>query len=144
MLVVGIAIAIGATATIVGLPGVQQNVGAVLSPDDAEIVARGEAVYVAHCALCHGRNLEGQPNWQTRDKEGFLPAPPHDESGHTWHHPDRLLFDITKVGVALAANLKGYKTSDAGLWRNPERRPYHCGPVLHQIQVAGRSAPSSR
>lgn len=45
-----------------------------------------------------------------RDAEGFLPAPPHDETGHTWHHPDKLLFDITKLGVAVAARLEGYQT----------------------------------
>jgi mono/diheme cytochrome c family protein len=28
-----------------------------------------------------------------------MPAPPHDETGHTWHHPDRLLFGITKNGL---------------------------------------------
>ena len=28
----------------------------------------------------------------------MLPAPPHDASGHTWHHPDQLLFEITKFG----------------------------------------------
>jgi mono/diheme cytochrome c family protein len=81
-----------------------------LKPDDVRLVARGEAVYVTHCASCHGRNLEGQPEWQSQDKDGFLPAPPHDESGHTWHHPDTLLFKITKLGVAEAANLKNYKT----------------------------------
>ncbi|MEQ1945427.1 cytochrome c [Mesorhizobium sp. VNQ89] len=81
-----------------------------LKPDDLRLVARGEVVYVTHCASCHGRNLEGQPEWQSQDKEGFLPAPPHDESGHTWHHPDTLLFKITKLGVADAANLKNYKT----------------------------------
>lgn len=81
-----------------------------LKPDDARLVARGEAVYMMHCASCHGRKLEGQPEWQSQDKEGFLPAPPHDESGHTWHHPDTLLVKITKLGVAEAANLKNYKT----------------------------------
>ncbi|WP_292527312.1 cytochrome c [Mesorhizobium sp.] len=84
--------------------------GGILKPDDARIIARGEAVYVAHCASCHGKNLEGQPGWKAQDKDGFLPAPPHDESGHTWHHPDTLLFRITKLGVAEAANLKDYKT----------------------------------
>ncbi|TIS69604.1 cytochrome c [Mesorhizobium sp.] len=84
--------------------------GGILKPDDARITARGEAVYVAHCASCHGKNLEGQPEWKAQDKDGFLPAPPHDESGHTWHHPDTLLFRITKLGVAEAANLKDYKT----------------------------------
>jgi S-disulfanyl-L-cysteine oxidoreductase SoxD len=29
-------------------------------------------------------------------------------SGHTWHHPDDLLFRITKFGVAKASNLKDY------------------------------------
>lgn len=28
-----------------------------------------------------------------------MPAPPHDERGHTWHHSDRELFTITKRGV---------------------------------------------
>jgi mono/diheme cytochrome c family protein len=26
-------------------------------------------------------------------------APPHDASGHTWHHPDDMLFEITKWGT---------------------------------------------
>lgn len=84
--------------------------GALFDPNNASLVARGEAVYVENCASCHGRNLEGQPDWRGQDAEGFLPAPPHDESGHTWHHPDQLLFDITKRGVAEAANLDDYKT----------------------------------
>ncbi|MFU0502962.1 c-type cytochrome [Pseudaminobacter sp. NGMCC 1.201702] len=86
------------------------NSAGLLQPEDASLVARGEAVYAQQCASCHGADLEGQPDWQTRDAEGFLPAPPHDESGHTWHHPDKLLFDITKLGVAEAANLNGYQT----------------------------------
>ncbi|MBB3007376.1 c-type cytochrome [Cupriavidus alkaliphilus] len=28
-----------------------------------------------------------------------MPAPPHDASGHTWHHPDAVLFAITKNGL---------------------------------------------
>lgn len=67
---------------------------------DARRVARGEQVYRQHCAACHGANLEGQPNWQTRKPDGRLPAPPHDETGHTWHHADETLFRITKKGVA--------------------------------------------
>lgn len=84
--------------------------GGLLKPNDARLVARGEAVYVAHCASCHGKNLEGQPDWKAQDQDGFLPAPPHDESGHTWHHPDELLFKITKLGIADAASLKNHKT----------------------------------
>jgi len=44
--------------------------------------------------------LEGQPNWRQRLPNGRLPAPPHDESGHTWHHPPQVLFGITKFGLA--------------------------------------------
>jgi hypothetical protein len=27
-----------------------------------------------------------------------MPAPPHDETGHTWHHSDEVLFTYTKLG----------------------------------------------
>ena len=59
-----------------------------LDTGDAQVLATGKAVYERHCAACHGANLEGQPNWRSRDPSGRLPAPPHDASGHTWHHPD--------------------------------------------------------
>lgn len=62
--------------------------------------ALGRELYLAHCASCHGENLEGQPNWQTPKLDGRLPAPPHDASGHTWHHPDDVLFRITKHGMS--------------------------------------------
>ena len=82
-----------------------------LRPDDAAVVAQGRQIYATHCAACHGAQLEGQPNWRTRDAGGRLPAPPHDASGHTWHHPDEALFMITKFGVAKAANIKDYDTA---------------------------------
>lgn len=28
-----------------------------------------------------------------------MPAPSHDASGHTWHHPDSVLFGITNHGL---------------------------------------------
>ena len=83
----------------------------VLRPDDREVTALGKRVYEAHCASCHGSRLEGQPRWRERDATGRLPAPPHDASGHTWHHPDDLLFRITKHGVAKASNLKDYDSA---------------------------------
>jgi mono/diheme cytochrome c family protein len=60
----------------------------------------GESVYAEQCASCHGDNLEGQPDWQTPLPSGRMPAPPHDASGHTWHHSDEALFLITKDGMA--------------------------------------------
>jgi S-disulfanyl-L-cysteine oxidoreductase SoxD len=83
----------------------------ILKPDDASVVAIGSKLYGIHCASCHGASLEGQAeDWRRRDADGFALAPPHDATGHSWHHPDRLLFDITKVGVEVAANLPDYKT----------------------------------
>ena len=59
---------------------------------------RGAALYAQHCAACHGAQLEGQPNWQVADANGVLPAPPHDASGHTWHHDDAMLTDYIRRG----------------------------------------------
>lgn len=70
-------------------------------------IAKGEALYAQNCASCHGANLEGQPDWQTADSNERLPAPPHDETGHTWHHPDRVLFQYTKLGGREALALQG-------------------------------------
>lgn len=62
-------------------------------------VAQGRALYGVHCARCHGKNLEGQPNWQTPLPSKRMPAPPHDESGHTWHHTDKALTGVTELGL---------------------------------------------
>jgi mono/diheme cytochrome c family protein len=71
-----------------------------IDPDDPAQVALGERVYAVECASCHGANLEGQPDWQSPGPDGTYPAPPHDATGHTWHHADALLFDYTKRGGA--------------------------------------------
>lgn len=83
----------------------------LLRPDDAALLQRGEQLYRVHCASCHGENLQGQANWRERGADGRLPAPPHDDSGHTWHHPDEVLFQLTKDGVAKAAGLPDYPTN---------------------------------
>jgi mono/diheme cytochrome c family protein len=66
---------------------------------DAEEVALGREVYMAHCASCHGADLEGEPDWQTPREDGRMPAPPHDATGHTWHHPDAQLVAMTRHGI---------------------------------------------
>jgi mono/diheme cytochrome c family protein len=76
-------------------------------------VARGQEIYVNACAACHGQKLEGQQNWNERGPDGRLPAPPHNEKGHTWHHADRQLFEITKYGTAAFAP-QGYQTDMRG------------------------------
>lgn len=94
-------------------------------PRDAAKVALGAKVYAQQCAACHGAKLEGQPNWRTRLPNDRLPAPPHDESGHTWHHPDHVLFAITKNGLVPPYAPKDYesdmpafagKLSDEEIW----------------------------
>ena len=79
-----------------------------IDPDDAAQVALGRGIYAEHCAMCHGASLEGQPNWMERKPDGRLPAPPHDVTGHTWHHPDQQLMLITKKG--LSAVVPGYQS----------------------------------
>ena len=96
----------------------------VAAAENPKQVARGELVYDKHCASCHGAKLEGQPNWRKRNDDGTLPAPPHDATGHTWHHPDKLLFAYTKKGgQALApegfkSNMPAYEgvLSDSDIW----------------------------
>ena len=70
-----------------------------LKPDDQDLVDVGKLVYENNCASCHGVNLEGQERWREPDADGYMPAPPHDETGHTWHHPDEYLFLMTKYGL---------------------------------------------
>jgi S-disulfanyl-L-cysteine oxidoreductase SoxD len=67
--------------------------------DDPARTAAGRAVYDRHCASCHGAQLEGEPNWREKKPTGRMPAPPHDATGHTWHHADAVLVGITKFGL---------------------------------------------
>lgn len=71
-----------------------------IDPGDMVQVRRGQALYRQHCAQCHGPQLQGEPDWRLRKPNGELPAPPHDASGHTWHHDDAYLFAVTKHGMA--------------------------------------------
>lgn len=66
---------------------------------DASQAAQGERLYNQYCANCHGLKGEGQPNWKTPNEAGSYPAPPHDNSGHTWHHGDELLVGLIANGV---------------------------------------------
>ncbi len=84
-------------------------------PANATQVALGRTAYAKHCASCHGAKLEGQPNWRDRLPNGRMPAPPHDETGHTWHHPEGVLFGITKEGLVPGKYApKGYQSDMPG------------------------------
>ena len=67
--------------------------------DRQEQITVGRIIYERNCASCHGKNLEGQPDWQKPLSTGRLPSPPHDKTGHSWHHPDVMLTGITKRGI---------------------------------------------
>lgn len=120
---IGIGLALGAAIVAAGVVLFAGPKGGA-DPTDPTQVARGKVVYAEQCASCHGARLEGQPNWQSRKPDGRLPAPPHDASGHTWHHPDADLFKITKQGIAAFAPPDyssdmpafGRSLSDADIW----------------------------
>ena len=77
-------------------------------------LALGQKIYVQHCAVCHGAKLEGQADWRKPLPNGRMPAPPHDDSGHTWHHPDGVLFGITKNGLVAPYAPVGYQSDMPG------------------------------
>lgn len=82
---------------------------------DNRDLANGQALYAEQCAACHGANLEGQPEWRTPDENGVLPAPPHDQTGHTWHHDNQLLFEYSKLGGAAALEARGVTGFASGM-----------------------------
>ena len=50
----------------------------------ANSVGKGVQLYAANCQVCHGdREAQGSTGR----------APPHNDTGHTWHHPDAQLKD---------------------------------------------------
>jgi mono/diheme cytochrome c family protein len=85
------------------------------SPFDPAEIAEGKRVYDIYCAACHGANLEGEAEWKLPNPDGSFRAPPHDASGHTWHHSDGLLTEIIKQGGARippnlgASNMPAYE-----------------------------------
>lgn len=85
---------------VLGLVMVSTSPGAAQSDD--------RQLYMDHCARCHGAQLEGQPDWMVRKPDGRLPVPPHDASGHTWHHSDGQLLTIVRDGLETIA--PGYAT----------------------------------
>jgi mono/diheme cytochrome c family protein len=66
---------------------------------DPQVTAAGRMLYGAHCAACHGV-LDGTSTPEIAASE--KPAPRHDETGHSWQHPDFALFRLVFDGVAEA------------------------------------------
>lgn len=76
-------------------------------------LAMGARLYAEACASCHGTELEGQPDWIRPLPTGRMPPPPHDASGHTWHHRDDVLFRLVKEGVTAVVG-GGYESDMPG------------------------------
>ncbi len=106
----GAAVLAGAAALAFGW-GTSAPARTVLTPSDPGVVAIGQEVYTENCASCHGANLEGQPNWRIPGADGRLPAPPHDETGHTWHHDGDTLFRLTKYGTGALIGDPDYQSN---------------------------------
>ncbi len=64
-----------------------------------DTVGRGGELYVVNCQMCHG-DQQGQ---------GGIGAPPHNQGGHTWHHPDAQLKDWVMNGKLGLGQMPGFK-----------------------------------
>jgi mono/diheme cytochrome c family protein len=98
------------TFVLLGAPGCQPaSPPAVQNPVSApatvgrwyapQQVARGAEVFRQHCAVCHGVQAEGAPNWQQPGPDGKYPAPPLNGTAHDWHHPLASLQDTIRNGT---------------------------------------------
>jgi len=110
---VGAAVGAVAVAAVLWSQGIAVQAAGVLPYQDEAAVARGSEVYQDYCASCHGAQLQGEPNWRERDADGYLPAPPHDATGHTWHHSDAQLLATTLKGTAALVG-SGYRSRMEG------------------------------
>ena len=61
-------------------------------------VSVGAKVYQTNCAACHGKKGEGAVNWREVGADGKLPAPPLNGTGHAWHHPLQILYNVIHKG----------------------------------------------
>lgn len=96
-----------------------------IAPSEGHAMVQGQQLYNQFCASCHGANMQGQFNWRQRMDNGRLPAPPHDETGHTWHHPDWELIEMIQIGFVGGVNAPvGYESDMPGF-----------GSILDQDQI---------
>lgn len=93
----------------------QTDTTPAVAPNSNGDPAIGATLYADNCASCHGADLEGQPDWQSPGEDGVLPAPPHDKTGHSWHHGDGMLFDYTKLGGQVSIEQMGIEGFTSGM-----------------------------
>ena len=78
---------------------------AVLQPEqqrvrDMSLIMQGGKVFQQNCAVCHGAQAQGAPDWQRPDASGKYPPPPLNGTAHSWHHPMKVLKRVIKQGTA--------------------------------------------
>lgn len=110
-----VAVALLTLAAISGLALVLARQSHAAHELDGRDIGNGKSLYAENCASCHGAELEGAANWQIANDNGTLPAPPHDETGHTWHHDNKLLFEYTLNGGAGAMEARGVTNFKSGM-----------------------------
>lgn len=76
-----------------------------------EQLATGESIFQENCQSCHGVKARGVvPDWQKKQADGSLPAPPLNGTAHAWHHNDKILLRTINMGsVALGGSMPAFK-----------------------------------
>jgi mono/diheme cytochrome c family protein len=75
-----------------------------IEPAAGSVLVTGKTLYERFCASCHGIDGEGE------QPDPLAPgaAPPHDATGHTWHHADQQNFLTVWQGRSVAGEMPGY------------------------------------
>ncbi len=81
-----------------------------------EQLAMGDRVFQENCQECHGIKARGSVReWQKRQPDGSLPAPPLNGTAHAWHHNDKVLLrTINQGGIALGGTMPAFNGQLSG------------------------------
>ncbi len=90
-----------------------------VDPDNEQLYL-AQQNYNKSCAHCHGWAGDGQPQVtiENAEKLGYHTVPRHDSQGHTWQHPNQILFEVIKYGVQAPSNLYPMSAFDDQLTDN--------------------------
>lgn len=111
---------LAACSPIVDMPAattaIPQEAVPTIDPSDEQL-STAQFNYQRNCAHCHGYGGEGQhPNTVERTINlGYHLVPAHDATGHTWQHPDQLIFETIKYGVQAPTNFYAMTAFGEGL-----------------------------
>lgn len=82
---------------------------------DIDQIQRGRQLFLNRCAVCHGGDAQGAPNWSQPDVNGKYPAPPLNGSGHAWHHSKAALVNTINNGTArMGGNMPAWQDKLSG------------------------------